>query len=489
MNYWRFGALAGAIVLFVSPDARAQKAATEPAAAPTPAPPKKDNLNPTVARWGMTFYGFAQGDAVHDSTWSFTEGPNMNKIVRGTTIGGQRGRTQFSARNSRLGARLSAPEWNGFTASGVLEIDFFGNQGNPAYPPLGTTQYSNSEFGFYSNMVPRLRLAYGKITSEYFELTGGQELYLFGLAPYFLPTTNAYLSTPGLIYGREPQFTLGHMFKGDDISVDVTLGALRPYTRDGEAPDAEAAIRVIYNKWKGMAGHGAIAPGIDALQVGVSGVGRHFIFNPYSNAAATPTTNRVTEDGWGIHAALLAPIVPATPEDRSNALTLTGSFVKGTGIADFFGGLTGDYTWPPIVTPANPMAMPPTPATSVAYTGSNIDSGLVTYDPSGVSHTIDWMMYTANLQYYLPIENGKLLWVSGSYGHAESGNLAKLVPASLPATALPYDKVDYFDANLFIGFGGAAQVNFTYQYTNQRFTDSVNEINHRFGMSLFYIFL
>jgi hypothetical protein len=483
MNYWRFGTLAAAIALSVAPSARAQQAA----AAPAPAPPKKDNLNPTTARWNLTFYGFAQGDAFHDSTWSFTEGPNMNKIARGTTIGGQRGRTQFSARNSRLGARLSAPEWNGFTASGVLEIDFFGNQGNPAYPPGGTatTQYANSEFGFYSNMVPRLRLAYAKITTDYVELTGGQELYLFGLAPYFLPTTNAYLSTPGLIYGREPQFTLGHMFKGDDISVDVTLGALRPYARDGEAPDAEAALRVIYNKWKGMAGHGAIAPGMDALQVGVSGVGRHLIFNPFTNAAATPSTSRVTEDAWGIHAALLAPIILATPEDRSNALTLTGSFVKGTGIADFFGGLTGNYTWPNIVTPANPLAMPPTMATSVPYTGSNIDSGLVTYDASGVSHTIDWMMYTANLQYYLPIENGKLLWVSGSYGHAESGNLAKLAPTNANA----YDKVDYIDANLFIGFGGPAQLNFTYQYTNQRFLDGVNEINHRLGMSLFYIFL
>jgi hypothetical protein len=483
MNYWRFGMLAAASVLFVAPSARAQQAAAAPAAATEPAPPKKDNLNPTTARWNMTFYGFAQGDAFHDSTWSFTEGPNMNKIVRGTFQGGQRGRTQFSARNSRLGARLSAPAWNGFTASGVLEIDFFGNQGNPAYPPGGTatTQYANSEFGFYSNMVPRLRLAYAKITSEFIELTGGQELYLFGLAPYFLPTTNAYLSTPGLIYGREPQFTLGHMFKGDDISVDVTVGALRPYTRDGEAPDAEAAVRVIYNKWKGMAGHGAIAPGMDALQVGVSGVARHLIFNPFSNAMATPTTARVTEDAWGIHAALLAPIIRATPEDRSNALTLTGSFVKGTGIADFFGGLTGDYTWPQI--PGNPMAVPPTMAT--AYTGSNIDSGLVTYDTSGVSHTIDWMMYTANLQYYLPIENGKLFWVSGSYGHAESGNLAKLAPT----TANAYDKVDYIDANLFIGFGGPAQLNFTYQYTNQRFLDDVHEINHRLGMSLFYIFL
>ncbi|HEV3192892.1 MAG TPA: hypothetical protein VGY54_20440, partial [Polyangiaceae bacterium] len=201
--------------------------------------------------------------------------------------------------------------------------------------------------------------------------------------------------------------------------------------------------------------------------------------------AATPTTARVTEDGWGIHAALWAPLGPATPEDRSNALTLTGSFVKGTGIADFFGGLTGDYTWPNIVTPANPMAMPPTLAMSVPYTGSNIDSGLVTYDVFGHSHTIDWMMYTANLQYYLPVENGKLFWVSGSYGHAESGNLAALAPTNSNA----YDKVDYIDANLFIGFGGAAQVNFTYQYTNQRFLDDVHEINHRFGMSLFYIFL
>jgi hypothetical protein len=110
---------------------------------------------------------------------------------------------------------------------------------------------------------------------------------------------------------------------------------------------------------------------------------------------------------------------------------------------------------------------------------------LVTYDASGVSHTIDWLGIMGGLQYALPVEKGKLFRISANYGHMESANLKDLAPKNFAGS---YDKIDYVDANLFIGLGGAAQFNLSWQGTFQKFLDAGNEVNHRFELSAYYFF-
>jgi hypothetical protein len=444
----------------------------------------------------MTFYGFVEFDAMHDSTQSYQDGANLNKIARSSTFAGQRGRTQFNLKNTRVGFNLAAPEWKGIKATGQIETDFNGNEGGVAYPvgamqPTGavsSTQYGNTEQNWYSSTVLRVRMAWVKVATDVVDITAGQQNFLFGLSPYFLPATTAFLSIPGLPYGRSLQFILSKTISSDDFGVDISVGAQRPPARDGEAPDGEGAVRVWFPKWKGLGTHGAGQTSVAPLQIGASALYRHLNFGPFSNAGLTPTTTRNSENGYGINADLWVPIVPATTDDYSNALTLYGGFTTGTAIGDMFVGMPGNYTWPTLPnSTAGGMGMP----ARVPFSNSFIDSGLVTYDAFGVSHTIDWMGFTAGLQYALPVENGKLFRISANYGHNESGNLKNLVPTNFSGS---FDKIDYVDANLYIGLGGAAQFNLSWQGTFQKYlpasaTDTnTTEVNHRFELSAFYFF-
>jgi hypothetical protein len=150
MNSWTLKTLAAASIVFAAPVARAQAAgpaapaepppAPPPAAAPEPAPapappPKPKNPVTSSKNFDMAFYGFVEFDGMHDSTQSFQDGVNLNKISRSNTFAGQRGRTQFNLKNTRIGFNLAAPEWNGIKATGQIETDFNGNEGGVAYPP------------------------------------------------------------------------------------------------------------------------------------------------------------------------------------------------------------------------------------------------------------------------------------------------------------------------------------------------------------------
>ena len=102
----------------------------------------------------------------------------------------------------------------------------------------------------------------------------------------------------------------------------------------------------------------------------MSGVYRHFevpafILNP---GPPPPSTN-----GWGFAASLLVPIIPVKSiEDHGNALTLTGEFSIGAGIADLYTGMDGGSRFPTL---PNPNGQP-----TVYYYQADVDPGLVTFD-------------------------------------------------------------------------------------------------------------
>ena len=78
------------------------------------------------------FYGFVELDLMHDSTQSFSEAITNNTMARPSTLAGDNPRTQFSARDSRLGLKLMGPTHGAVRTSAVAEVDFFGNQPTPA---------------------------------------------------------------------------------------------------------------------------------------------------------------------------------------------------------------------------------------------------------------------------------------------------------------------------------------------------------------------
>src|SRR5450432_1118610 len=82
----------------------------------------------TAAGFSAIMYGFVEGDAIVDTTESYLEVPGEGAVAKPGTYGNVNGRTMFSIRNSRLGFRIAAPKFGDWTASGIIETDFLGNQ-------------------------------------------------------------------------------------------------------------------------------------------------------------------------------------------------------------------------------------------------------------------------------------------------------------------------------------------------------------------------
>ena len=143
------------------------------------------------------------------------------------------------------------------------------------------------------------------------------------------------------------------------------------------------------------------------MALGVSGTVRRFAVPAFEPNARTD----VTTTGWGISVDLLLPIIAASSVSHENALTFTGSFVRGEGIADLYTGLGG----PPFP------AIPGTPSTP--YTAP-IDPGLVGFDAAGNLQAVSYQTFLVGLQYWLPGSTG--LSLAANYSHLQSFNAAAL---------------------------------------------------------------
>ena len=154
------------------------------------------------------------------------------------------------------------------------------------------------------------------------------------------------------------------------------------------------------------------------LSIGISGITRQFKVDAF---APPPTQRSNSVSGWGVSIDALIPVIPAVDaNDRRNRLTLTGSFVTGSGIADLLttGGGAQFPTLP------NSMQQSPPPQ----YT-PDVDNGLVTFDQqTAILHTINWRAFKVGLQYYLPPLNGRLIFAA-NYTYSHSDNMAELFRA------------------------------------------------------------
>jgi hypothetical protein len=179
------------------PAAEAPKKPVE-AAAPTPAPvavsaEKSQASAPSPltfqnAGWSASIYGFSELDVMTDSTQSFSENVGNQNIARPNTVAGDNPRTQFTARNSRLGFKIGAPEWDSIKASAVIEMDFFGGEA------LTTTQGES-----YTAGPMRLRHFYAKVETPIVDVLAGQYHDLFGWGGAgFYPNSVAFLPLLGV---------------------------------------------------------------------------------------------------------------------------------------------------------------------------------------------------------------------------------------------------------------------------------------------------
>lgn len=449
-------------------------------AAPAEAPPAKTNPEaplesepaPVKGKWNPVLYGFVEFDSIRDSTQSLNDFSGNAAIARSGSYAGEHPRTTFGVRNSRLGFKLAAPETAGVRATGILEMDFLGNQ-----PPIGNQPPNASEAAVFTNPAFRIRHFAMKLETEYVDAIIGQYWQLFGWQTYFHPNTVEIQGIPGEVYSRSPQVRLSHTFKTDPVNVEVAVAASRPPQRDSGTPDGQAGVRAMLNDWKGLRTGGATGTSVDALAIGVSGVARHFSVPEFT---ASPKDN-IMKNGWGLSFDAFVPVIPATMESRANALTLTGSFVTGTGISDLYTGLTGGLTLPTLA--PNPTNITPPPT----YT-SGLDNGLATFDANGNLHTIDWQSYIVGIQYYLP-PSGKV-WLSANYSHMSSDNAKDYVGGTSPLTPATkvFTKSNWVDGNVFWDALPSVRFGLEYAFFQQKYADGNDAKNHRVQFSGFYIF-
>jgi hypothetical protein len=454
-------------------DKPAQSAQKPVEAAPTPAPvavsaepspaPAPSPLTFQNAGWSASIYGFSELDVMSDSTQSFSENSGNQSIARPNTVAGDNPRTQFTARNSRLGFKIAAPEWGSVKASAVVEMDFFGAE------PQTTAQGES-----YTAGPMRMRHFYAKVETPVVDVLAGQyhDLFAWGGAGFY-PNSVAFLPLLGQIYHRNPQFRISKTLKSSAVDVEVAVAAVRPVQRDANLPDFQGGLKVNVNGWQGASSPGASRPVAAPLSLGLSGIARRFSVTDFSTVPGNPQK----ASGWGFAADAFIPVIPAAHDDLSNALSLTGEFTTGSGISDLYTGLTGGVLFPTLPNPNNSDLVP-------TYT-PNIDPGIVTFDGSNVVQPVKWSAFVVNAHYHLPFGEGKKVWVSGTYSQVKSNNVLALTPVQ--GRPFVWDKGQYYDANVWWGVTPAVQVGLSFQHGQQTYGDGVVAKNNR-GEGSFYLF-
>ena len=429
--------------------------AAPPGASQQPSPPGSTAVS---SAFTAKLYGFVEADGIWDSTRSFNDLAGNAAIIRPGTLAGDHSRLQTSIRNSRFGLKFSGPHSADVKTSGMLETDFMGNQ-----PP------NVSEGAFFNSPGLRVRHAMIKLETPYLDVLAGQYWELFGWQSYFHPNSVEIQGVPGQVYSRTMQLRLSHVFKTAPLNVEVAVAGARPLNRDVALPDAQGGLRFVLNGWKGLHTAGSTGTAIDAAAIGVSGVARQFKVAEFS---ATPASEK-TKSGAALSLDALLPIIPASEGSKANALTLTASFVNGTGIADQYTGLTGGIGFPAL---PNPTGTSPAPTYS-----PNIDNGLVTYGKDGRLHAINWQSYLLGAQYYLPPTGN--VWLSANVSHMKSTNIDSWGdPGKVFVESL------WADANAFWDIDGAMRVGAEYAYFHQKYADGETAKDSRVQLSAFYIF-
>jgi hypothetical protein len=229
-------------------------------------------------------------------------------------------------------------------------------------------------------------------------------------------------------------------------------------------------VRLTFERWRTWRTASSNSTSVDAASLGISGVLRRFDLPEFM---ASPKTD-VTLAGWGYSFDLFVPLVPSTAEHRGNAMSLTASFARNAGLADYYTNLTGGVTNAAL---PNPMMLVPAPTYP-----SDVDPGLVAFDANGNAFAVLWTSFITSLQYYLP-PNGAL-WVAVNYAHLESNNSGQ--HGSPPSSTLR--RTNWAAGNLFWDITRAVRLGLQYGWTQQTYWDGVIAINHRVQFSAFFIF-
>lgn len=402
-----------------------------------------------LSTFPVTFYGFAEGDFIFDSTQGQTELIANAQIKKLDTYEGSHSNLMFSVRNSRIGFRVKAPEFSGIKTSAMIEMDFRGNQ------PAGI-----SETQFFTNPSFRIRHFNFRIETPYVDILIGQFWGLFGWQAMYHPNSVQFQGLPGQVLSRTPQIRVSKALQLKPVTLELAAAVMRPPESGAATPDGEAGFRLSFGGWAGLHTVGAASTTLHPLSIAVTGTLRRFILPEF----AANSTKSVSDLGWGVAIDAFVPILPASASNKGNALSLLGEFAYGYGIGDLFNNLNGGIK--------NPDRVP-------EYSGK-IDPGIAAFTADGKLHLINWRTYRIGAEYYLPGLDGRM-WVSGNYAFVTSNNV-KLFSGDTRQTE------DWFDVNVFGDVTNSIRLGVEYAYFHDLYNDGKSGINHRSQFSAFYMF-
>lgn len=412
--------------------------------------------------WKVGMYGFAESDAIFDSTRSFTEVIGNVPAARPGTLSGDNGRTQFSIRNSRLGFTVAAPKAGDWATRGVMEFDFLGFDGGTAVNEAAT----------FNNPNLRARHFYLQAESNGWQLLAGQYWTLFGWQPNYFLATLSVAPVSGMVYERTAQFTaIKNVEVSDTNKVSVGLSITRPAQRDSQVPGLDAGVRWAWSGRKsGFGGMTSAGPTAQPLSIGISGRLNEFEFNGTSDT--TSTTHQL---GSALAIDTLLPIIASNGDDTGNTLTLTGEFTTGQGYGESFPGWTG--------------GLPGYAASSAAdpNTRFNIDAGQFGFDPNNGITIVHLLTFNLQLQYHLPTD--WMTFVTAGYGMIYANNIDSLTGGNNPVSASAiYDRNSTAFINVGHNLTKQLRVAAEYDYVHTTYADGVTGHDNRIQASAFFYF-
>lgn len=434
---------------------------TTPVVVAEPVKPADAPKPSVLSKFQTQFYGFVEQDSIYDSTQSLSDGPGNAFISRNGTNAGQKGRLQFSIRNSRLGYKIAAPAMGSVKISGIAEMDFLGNQPDSAVDKSGNPAVS--EAAVWNNPGLRARHLLLKVENPIVDIWFGQTWNLFGGQPIVHPNSVQIQGLLGQVYSRTTQIRLLHTFKTEPLNVEVAVALARPPQKEAAMPDLQGALKFQLNNWKGLHTSGSTGTGVDPLTVSLSGIYRSF------EMSTDPTTSTVV-NGWGVSVDALIPVLPGSLDDRSNSLTLTASYAMGAGIADMYSGMKTGVGIPTASIPGSPAP-------------ASLDANLVGLDPkTKAPSAVKLQSMIFGLQYYLP--GGGKWWLAANYGSLASDNAKDLVASAKGALK----SAMFWDACLFWDAAEGLRIGAEFAQTKTTYGDDGVATNNRAQLSAFYLF-
>ena len=370
------------------------------------------------------------------------------------------------------------------TTSALLEMDFLGNQPTTA-----------SEASFFQSPTMRIRHAAFRVESPVVDVLVGQYWNLFGWQEDYLPNSVEIQGLPGELYARTPQVRVSKAIRGDGVTFEAAVGAMRPPSKDSQVPEVVGGVRVAANHWLGVHTAGSTATALTPASIAVTGDYRHFAV-PDASTLVPSTSNSL--DTGSVAANAFVPILVASPGRLDNSLSLMGQFVYGSAIADLYSNLSGSSSG--VVFPAIPNTSGLNPAPTWPVT---VDQGLVNYtiNTSGMTsigslQAIRWTTYVASLEYTLPGLGGRA-WISGNYSHSESPDAATFARTGSTnplkfyfqtSTAQVRQSEDFFDVNFFFDPWRPIRVGLEFAAFYDHYVDGVTSLDYRGQASGFFLF-